>query len=67
METMPIKSPDFTMQQVLSQLNIYTNGTSTSSRQQNECAASILRDQYVYNVVDCQYTLINYLTENTIT
>lgn len=67
METMPIKSPDFTIQSILTQLNTYTNGSSISSRQRNQCSQSLLRDQYVYNAVDCENTLINYLTETLIT
>lgn len=30
---MPVKSADFTVSQVLAQLNAYTNGTASGSRQ----------------------------------
>lgn len=63
METMPVKSADFSIRNILSQFNTYTNGSSTDSKQKNECGQAILRDQYVYNVADCDYTLISYLTE----
>lgn len=60
METMPIKSPDFTIQSILSQLNTYTNGSASTSRQRVQCNATLLRDEYVYNAADCNYPLINY-------
>lgn len=63
---MPVKSPDFTIEGILSQLNTFTNGSSISSRQKAECGVSLLRDQYVYNVVDCENTLINYNSENLV-
>lgn len=64
---MPVKSQDFSIQTLINELNTYSNGSSASSRQKIECNASILRDQFVYNVRDCQYKLINYLTEATTT
>lgn len=50
---MPVKSANFTLRSIIDDLNTYTNGTSLLSKQVSLCGSSLLKDQYVYNVVDC--------------
>ena len=67
METMPVKSQDFALNNVLSTLNTFTNGTNENSEQANQCGTTILKDEYHYNAVDCNFPLIQYDTEDQTT
>ena len=62
LETMPVKSKDFAISNVLSTLNTYTNGSNSNSEQVNECSSAVLKDQYIFNSVNCDFTLIDYDT-----
>ena len=64
LETMPVKSQDFAISNVLSTLDTFTNGSNTASQQISECGTSVLKDQYVFNSVDCSFPLIDYATED---
>lgn len=44
-------------------MNNYTNGSAATSSQISECQKSVLKDQYVYNVADCNFNLIDYTSE----
>ena len=64
---MPVKSQDFAINNVLRTLNTFTNGSNTNSEQVNECGTAVLKDQYTFNSINCDFTLIDYPNEDQIT
>ena len=47
----------------MKELNLYTNGSAEGSQQFLECQQNILKDKYVFNVVNCNHNLMNYTSE----